>query len=112
MATNANESERKRPGKLGCLVLVLVLAGAIAAVGLLLGRKKDAAMTPCERYVATVTQALDNCHSGKSRNHDRHLEECNASVDPTPECLDRIKALPCAELEEGPAAAGDVCRKK
>ncbi len=33
------------PGKLGCLVIVLVLAGAVAGVGLLLGRRQEASVT-------------------------------------------------------------------
>ncbi len=112
MATTANKSERKGPGKLGCLVIVLVLVGAVAGVGLLLGRKQEASKTPCERYVATMTRALDNCSSGETRNHAHHLAVCEQSVAPTPDCLDRIEELPCAELENAPAAAGDVCRKK
>lgn len=112
MATTENKAERRGPGKLGCLVIVLVLAGAVAGVGLLLGRKQDASKTPCERYVDTMTRALDNCSSGATRNHTHHLHVCKQSVDPTPDCLDRLEALPCGELEQGPAAAGDVCLKK
>jgi len=112
MAQTADKSERKRPGKLGCLVIVLAVAGAVAGAGLLLGRRQEASMTPCERYVVTMDRALDNCSSGATRNRDHHLAVCQRSVDPTPACLDRIEALPCAELEHGPAAAGDVCRKK
>lgn len=112
METTENKTERRGPGKLGCLVIVLVLAGAVAGVGLLLGRKQEAAKTPCERYVATMQRALDNCSSGETRNHAHHLAVCEQSVDPTPECLERIEKLKCAELEQGPASAGDVCRKK
>lgn len=107
-----NESESKRSGKLGCLVIVLVLAGAVAGVGLLVGRKQEASMSPCERYVTTMARALDNCSSGQNRNHAHLMAICERSVNPTPACLERIDALPCAELEQGPAAAGDVCRKK
>lgn len=112
MSTTENKTERKGPGKLGCLVIVLVLVGAVAGVGLLLGRKQEAAKTPCERYVATMQRALDNCSSGETRNHSHHLAVCKQSVDPTPECLERIEKLKCNELEQGPSAAGDVCLKK
>lgn len=112
MATTENKSERKRPGKVGCLVIVLVLAGVVVGVGLLLGRKQAASKTPCERYVDTMVRAIDNCSSGETRNHAHHLAVCKQSVDPTPDCLERIEALSCGELEHGPAAAGDVCHKK
>ncbi len=112
MATSENKSERKRPGKVGCLAIVLVLVGAVAGVGLLLGRKQEASKTPCERYVATMVRALDNCSSGETRNHAHHLAVCEQSVDPTPDCLERIEELKCAELEHAPTAAGDVCHKK
>jgi hypothetical protein len=111
MATE-DDKGRKRPGKLGCLVVVVALVGAILGLGLFFGRRQDASMTPCERYAETMTQAIDNCHSGMNQNHAYHITTCERSVDPTPECLDRIEALPCAELEKGPTAAGDACRKK
>lgn len=112
MATTENKSERKRPGKVGCLVIVLLVAAAVAGVGLMLGRKRQASMSPCERYVISMRRALDNCSSGANRNHDYHVAVCKERVDPTPECLERIETMKCAELELGPAGAGDVCRKK
>lgn len=112
MATTANKAERKGPGKVGCLAIVLVLAGAVVAVGFMLGRKQDASKTPCERYVTVMDRALDNCSSGATRNHDHHLAVCNQSVDPTPACLERIETMSCGELENAPSTFGDVCRKK
>lgn len=112
METTANKSERKGRGKVGCLVIVLVVVGAVAGVGLLLGRKQQASMTPCERYLVTMDRALDNCSSGETRNREHHLAICRQSVDPTPACLERIETMKCSELEHGPSAAGDVCRKK
>ncbi len=110
--TSENKAGRKGPGRLGCLAICVALAGGVIGIGLLLGRRHDASMTPCERYAATITRALDNCSSGQTRNHSHHIAACERSIDPTPACLERIEALPCAELELGPGAAGDVCRKK
>jgi hypothetical protein len=109
---NEDDKARGKRGKLGCLVIVVALVGAIVGLGLFFGRRQDASMTPCERYAETMIDAIDNCSSGKNRNHTYHVETCETSIDPTPECLDHIRALSCSDVEKGVLAAGDVCRKK
>jgi hypothetical protein len=111
MATG-DEKTRGRRGKLGCLVIVVALVGAIVGLGIFFGRRQDASMAPCERYAETMVGVIDNCSSGKNRNHSYHIEACERSIDPTPECLDRIRALSCSELEQGLWASDDACRKK
>jgi hypothetical protein len=104
-----SEPEPAPRRRLGCALAVVAVLGALLAVGLLLGRRHHASLTPCERYAETVARRLDNCHSGANPDH---LAICRASVDPSPACLERIEALTCDELERGaPASAGEVCRK-
>jgi len=109
---DTDKAERSKPGKVGCLVIVVALAGVITAAGLLLGRKQEASATPCERFVATYIRALDNCSSGYTQNHAHHIAACEKAIDPTPECLEWIEELPCPKLDLGPEAVGGICSKK
>ena len=97
---------------LGCLAIFLVAAGLIAGIGMYLGSREDAAKTPCERYAKVVAVALDNCHSGVNRSHRHHIAICEQMVNPSSDCLGKIKKLSCDELERGPAVSvGDACLK-
>jgi hypothetical protein len=101
--------------RLGCGLAVLAGVGAIVAVGLYLGQRDQASKTPCQRYAEVMVRSLDNCHSGQNRNHAHHVAICEARVDPTPACLEKIEALSreaCDALERGPSAAGAVCARR
>lgn len=110
MTESARKAESSK-GRIGCAVIALAVAGLAVGAGIFLSRKEDSSRSPCERYALTMTRALDNCSSGKTRNRDYHVGTCERSVNPTPACLERIQSLPCDRLEIGPSEAGDVCRK-
>lgn len=100
----------KAKQRIGCLAVVVVVAGGLVGLGMWLGGREVAAMTPCQRYAETVDRMLDNCHSGKERDE---LAVCERSVDPSPACLERVEQLSCEQIERGAAlSAGEVCRKK
>lgn len=102
------EKSKKR---VGCALVVVALVAAVVAVGVWLGRKDAASKSPCERYAEVITRELDNCHSGVTRNHAHHIEICKESVDPTAACLEAIEGLSCEQIERGPAAFAEACRK-
>lgn len=97
--------------RVGCAVIALALVGAVIAGGLWLGRRDAAAKTPCQRYAQVVQLVLDNCHSGQDRDPDHNIAVCEKIIDATPDCLERISALTCNEIESGlVTAAGSICR--
>lgn len=104
------EPKRKSSGRIGCALAILIAAGMVAGGGFFLARRDDASKTPCQRFADTLARALANCSSG--RNSSQLIELCEASVDPSAACLQRIEALSCADLELAPATAGEVCRKR
>jgi hypothetical protein len=108
----ASPRPSRRPGRAGCAVILLVVAGGLVALAMWLGRVDDSSRTPCERYARAVAWALDNCHSGFTRNLEHHTEVCERAVDPTPECLAHLRTLACREVEQLPTSAGTVCRKR
>lgn len=105
MSANSEPRSRRR---------LVILAGVIAllAAGVMLGRCQQSTMSPCERYADAVIRALDNCHSGQNRSMERHVAECERSIDPSEECIERIGELTCPELENGIVQSGpDACRR-
>ena len=93
---------------IGCLAVVLALAGAVFGISYLMREDKS----PCDRYVDTVVTARQNCHSGQTRDRDHHRRMCHERANPTDACLERIENMTCDEIErELPGAAGEVCVK-
>jgi hypothetical protein len=109
--TDTGRKTESSKGRIGCAVIALAVAGLAVGGGVFLSRHEDSSKSPCERYARTMARVLDNCHSGKNRNHAYHVAACEKSVNPTDACLERIESLPCDQLEIGPTAAGPVCRK-
>ena len=66
----------KPRGRIGCALLVLVAIGAVLGIGLWIGQRKDAERTPCERYMHTILEAGDHCHSGVTRKAEYHVGIC------------------------------------
>lgn len=105
--SDSKPSSRRR---LGCLVVVLALAGAVVGGGIWLGGREEASKSPCERYARQAGRALANCHSG-AMDHPRLLAAC-AEVEPDEGCFERLGQLACATVEKNPYVVIDVCRKK
>jgi hypothetical protein len=68
-----NEDGSKLRGRIGCALVVVVAIGAVAGIGLWSGHRKDAARTPFERYMRTLLEAGDHCHSGVTRKAEYHV---------------------------------------
>jgi hypothetical protein len=106
-----NRTEQPKPRRVGCAVVLLAVVAVVVGAGFFLGRREDASKSPCERYAETMAGALDNCSSGRNRNSSYHVAACERSVNPSEACLERLKSLPCDQLDLAPGSAGPVCRK-
>ena len=110
--SDADDDTKKLRGRIGCALLVLLAVAAVIGTGLWLGRKEDAARTPCERYMRILRTALDHCHSGVTENPEHHLGICEQSINPTEACFDKIRAMSCPEINADPTGASlPACRK-
>ena len=107
------DAEPKKPNAIGCGLVVLAVVGVFVGGGLWLGKRKDAAMTPCERYGAVANRILYNCHSGLEKSPEHHTAVCEQHLDATPECLQRMESLTCDELRRPlKVATGAACARK
>lgn len=103
----------KLRGRVGCALVVLVAIGAVLGIGLWLGRSADAERTPCERYMRTILEAGDHCHSGVTRKAKYHLGICERTIEPTEACFDAIRAMTCPAIDADPTGASlPACRKR
>ena len=111
-----SEPEASRPGRIGCAAVLILVVGLAVGGGVWLGKREDASKTPCQLYARTMVGALDNCHSGQTREHAHHIAVCEQNLDPSDACLARIKEVAvqsCPDLEQWPhVASADVCRKQ
>ena len=82
-------------------------------LGVFMGQRKQAQLTPCERYARAVYTALDNCHSGVNRDREHHRAHCEANLEITDECFEEIRQLSlrdaCRELEHR-VSSYQLCR--
>ena len=108
-----NEQGSKHRGRIGCALLLLVAIGAVVGIGLWIGHREDAQRTPCERYMRTILEAGDHCHSGVNRKAEYHLGICERSIEPTEACFDAIRAMTCPAIDADPTGASlPACRKQ
>lgn len=108
-----DEEGSKLRGRIGCALLMLVAVGAVLGVGLWIGHRKDAERTPCERYMRTILEAGDHCHSGVTRKAEYHVGICERLIEPTEACFDAIRAMTCPAIDADPTGASlPACRKQ
>jgi hypothetical protein len=97
------EPKEKRSGRAGCAALAVLVIAAVLGVGMFFGQRKEASLSPCERYARTVYTALDNCHSGVNRDREFHRQYCEQNLTVTEQCLEEIREISirdaCRELE-------------
>ena len=89
---NVNERKTKGPRRAGCGLVAGLVILAVLGVGWVMGQRKEASLTPCERYARTVYTALDNCHSGVNRDREHHQQYCEANLHVTDACLEEIRS--------------------
>jgi hypothetical protein len=107
------DADSKKSNNVGCALIAIALLGLFIVTGLWLGRRDDAAKTPCERYADVAARVLYNCHSGQTKELEHHIAVCERVLDPTTACLERLDALTCDELNQPPErAAGAACARK
>ena len=107
------EEESQRSNNIGCVLFAFAAIGIFLGVAFWLGKRDDAAKTPCERYAEVAYRVLYNCHSGLPKEVDHHTAICERALDPTPACLERLESLTCDELRSPPEiATGEACARK